>query len=206
MPSCRHAATQHQAPSPADVQTQCREAAADLERAHRIPKHLLSAISLAESGRWDATLGESFAWPWTVTAGSQSRYFDTKAAALGHVRALVDAGVRNVDVGCMQINLRHHPDAFQSLDQAFEPAANVAYAAGFLADLHHQTRSWNRAVSFYHSRTREFYQPYRVKVYKLWRDERERAAAVHRAEVIAAYLERRARREAEAERRRNDGN
>ena len=98
------------------------------------------------------------------------------------------------------------PDAFQSLDQAFEPAANAAYAAAFLAELHRETRSWSRAVAFYHSRTRAFYQPYRNKVYKLWRVVRWRAAEAHRAEVIAAYLERRARREAKAaERRRDDG-
>ena len=184
-------------------QTLCRDAAVSLERKHRIPKHLLAAISLAESGRWNAARRESFAWPWTVTSGGGSRYFETKEAALAHVRALVDAEVRNIDVGYMQVNLLHHPDAFQSLDQAFEPAAN---AAAFLAELHRETRSWSRAVAFYHSRTRAFYQPYRNKVYKLWRVVRRRAAEAHRAEVIAAYLERRARREAKAaERRRDDG-
>jgi len=104
----------------------------------------------------------------------------------------------------MQMNLLHHPDAFRSFDQAFEPAVNAAYAAGFLGDLHRQTRSWSRAVAFYHSRTKSFYQPYRKKVYKFWRVEHQRAAAVHRAEVSAAYLERKSRREtALAERRRN---
>ena len=197
------AVTQDLAPDTGRVPTLCRAAVAELEREHRIPRQLLSAIALAESGRWDAARGESFAWPWTVTASGPSHYFETKEAALAHVRALIGAGVRNIDVGCMQINLLHHPDAFESLDQAFEPAANAAYAAGFLADLHDQTRSWSRAVSFYHSRTKAFYQPYREKVYKLWRIERERAAAAHRAEVIAAYLERKARREAAtAERRR----
>lgn len=196
------AVTQDIVPEAGTVQTVCRTAAAELEREHRIPRQLLSAIALAESGRWDAARGESFAWPWTVTAGGQSRYFETKAAALAHVRALSGADVRNIDVGCMQINLLHHPGAFESLDQAFEPVANAAYAARFLADLHRQTRSWSRAVSFYHSRTREFYRPYRKKVYKLWRIERERAAAAHRDRVIAAYLERRARREAAAAERR----
>ena len=201
------AVTQTEAPVAVAPQTLCRDAAVGLEREHRIPKHLLAAISLAESGRWDAARGESFAWPWTVTSGGGSRYFETKEAALEHVRALVDAGVRNIDVGCMQVNLLHHPDAFQSLDQAFDPVANAAYAAAFLAELHRETRSWSRAVAFYHSRTRAFYQPYRNKVYKLWRVVRRRAAAVHRAEVQAAYLERRARREAKAaERRRDDGN
>ena len=196
------AVSQDLAPETGAAQTLCRAAATELERERRIPRQLLSAIALAESGRWDAVRGESFAWPWTVTAGGRSRYFETKEAALAHVRALSSAGVRNIDVGCMQINLLHHPDAFESLDQAFEPAANAAYAAGFLADLHDETRSWSRAISFYHSRTRALYQPYRKKVYKLWRIERQRVAAAHRAKVIAAYLERRARREAVAAERR----
>ena len=164
------------------------------------------AISLAESGRWDAVRRESLAWPWTVTAGGDSRYFETKVAALEHVRALAESGVRNIDVGCMQINLMHHPDAFQSLDHAFEPAANAAYAAGFLVELHDETRSWSRAISFYHSRTPTFYRPYRAKVYKPWQVVRRRAAEVHRAEVMAAYLERRARREAKAAERGRDRN
>ncbi len=197
------AATQTQAP-PAESRTLCREAAIELERAHRIPRLLLSAISLAESGRWDTSKGESFAWPWTVTSGGGSRYFETKEAALGHVRALAERGVRNIDVGYMQVNLMHHPDAFSSLDQAFEPAVNAAYAARFLVELHRETRSWSRAVAFYHSRTRAFQKPYRKKVYRLWSLERRRVAEVHRAEVLAAYLERKARREARAAERRNN--
>ena len=197
-------ATASQAPAAHDGRTLCRDAATQLGVDHRIPKHLLSAISLAESGRWDAARGESFAWPWTVTSGGASHYFETREAAVGHVRALAEAGVRNIDVGCMQVNLMHHPDAFQSLDQAFEPAANAAYAAQFLADLHRETRSWSRAVAFYHSRTAAFHRPYHNKVYKLWHIERRRAAEINRAAVLAAYFERKARREAEAARRRGD--
>ena len=51
------------------------------------------------------------------------------------VRKLQRRGVRNIDVGCMQVNLRYHPKAFKSLGQAFDPRANAAYAAGFLRKL-----------------------------------------------------------------------
>ena len=123
------AATEAKAPATVGAQALCRDAASETGRAYRIPKHLLLAIALAESGRWHAARGEGFAWPWTVTAGGASHYFETRAAAVGHVRALAKAGVRNIDVGCMQVNLLHHPNAFPSLEQAFEPAANAAYAA-----------------------------------------------------------------------------
>ena len=38
-------------------------------------------------------------------------------------------GARSIDVGCMQVNLLHHADAFASLEQAFDPVANARYAA-----------------------------------------------------------------------------
>ena len=53
----------------------------------------------------------------------------------------------------MQINLMHHPDAFASLEEAFEPTRNVAYGARFLGQLRDETQSWTRAVERYHYRT-----------------------------------------------------
>jgi hypothetical protein len=61
--------------------------------------------------------------------------FPTKAKAIAHVRELQARGVRNIDVGCMQINLRHHPNAFPDLETAFDPEMNTAYAAQFLNGL-----------------------------------------------------------------------
>ncbi len=51
------------------------------------------------------------------------------------VAAMRAAGMQSIDVGCMQINLRAHPAAFASIDDAFDPAANADYAARFLRDL-----------------------------------------------------------------------
>jgi hypothetical protein len=64
----------------------------------------------------------------------------------------------------MQINLMHHPDAFASLEQAFDPQANAAYAARFLTTLHQQTGSWDRAIAWYHSATPELGDDYLRKV------------------------------------------
>ena len=58
---------------------------------------------------------------------------------------------RNIDVGCVQVNLMHHPAAFADLGQAFDPSANVAYGAWLLATLRDATGSWERAVALYHS-------------------------------------------------------
>ena len=51
----------------------CAEQTALIERRTGVPKHLLRAISLAESGRWDASKRANVAWPWTVTSGGKGR-------------------------------------------------------------------------------------------------------------------------------------
>ena len=119
----------------------CHAAAARTEAALGIPAHLLSAIALAESGRWDRKRKETIAWPWTIYAEGRARYAPSKARAVVEVKRLRARGVRNIDVGCMQVNLHYHPDAFRSLSEAFDPAANVAYAGGFL-----KTAQEHRAV------------------------------------------------------------
>jgi hypothetical protein len=147
----------------------CARQIARTERKMGIPRRLLSAISLAESGRWDKSRRAIVAWPWTVTSGGQGRYFDTKAEALAEVEFLMTDGVRNIDVGCMQINLYYHANAFASLAEALDPAANVTYGARFLKKLYSGTGDWGRAVGQYHSSTPERSGPYKDKVLAYWR-------------------------------------
>jgi hypothetical protein len=172
----------------------CAREVTQTERAEGIPRHLLAAISLAESGRSDERAGETIAWPWTINAEGQGIFFATKAAAIAAVRRLQARGIRSIDVGCMQVNLLHHPEAFASLDEAFDPATNVAYAARFLKALRDEQRSWPQAVAHYHSATPDFGVPYRSKVYSLWAKVRHQAAEDKRREVIEAYLKREAAR------------
>ena len=180
----------------AEIGALCRASIAQAERENRIPRQLLAGISLAESGRWHVAKKESFAWPWTVTSGKKSRYFESRDAAIGEVKHLLSHGVRNIDVGCMQVNLYYHAAAFASLEEAFDPAANVAYAANFLVRLHAETRSWTRSVARYHSSTPALGSAYFVRVSKLWQRERHRVAAERRREIRAAYEVRKAARQA----------
>ena len=180
----------------AEIGALCRAPIAQAERDRRIPRQLLAGVSLAESGRWHAAKKESFAWPWTVTSGKKSRYFESRDAAIREVQHLRSHGVSNIDVGCMQVNLRYHAAAFASLEEAFDPAANVAYAANFLIELHAETRSWTRSVARYHSSTPALGSAYFVRVTKLWQRERHRVAAQRRREVRAAYAARKAARDA----------
>jgi hypothetical protein len=133
-----------------------------------IPKGLLAAISAVESGRWDKERRAAMAWPWTVTSGSNGQFFASKAEAIAEVRRMKAQGIRNIDVGCMQINLHHHAEAFDNLDEAFDPATNAAYAARFLRSLYDAHQDWMTAASHYHSATPELGARYRAKVLATW--------------------------------------
>ncbi len=138
------------------------------ELAHGIPGGLLTAISHVESGRYDKSQRALIAWPWTVMAEGKGRYLPSKAAAIAEVLALKARGVRNIDVGCMQVNLQVHGDAFADLNAAFDPRANIGYAARFLKDLHAETGSWALAGTHYHSRTPHLAARYRLKLATAW--------------------------------------
>ena len=107
----------------------CEAAIASAESAVSLPPRLLGAIAKVESGRPDATTGAIHPWPWTIDAEGQGQFFATKEQAIAAVRALQAQGVQSIDVGCMQVNLMHHPRAFASLDQAFDPTTNARYTA-----------------------------------------------------------------------------
>jgi hypothetical protein len=171
----------------------CRHTIEAVELDHGIPTQLLSAISLAEAGRWDARREAQITWPWTVYAEGRGRYLPTKDAAIAEVKALRAKGVRNIDVGCMQVNLHYHSKAFDNLEEAFDPRSNAEYAARFLTDLHGKHRSWSQAVAHYHSSTRDLNRPYRHRVLRFWHEERRRVNALRVAEARAKFLERRAK-------------
>ncbi|MBL4906064.1 MAG: transglycosylase SLT domain-containing protein [Sneathiella sp.] len=177
----------------AEFLTTCRTATAMTEKQLRLPTRLLNAISLAETGRWHDKNREIVAWPWTVYSEGRGRYLPSKAAAIAEVRKLQAKGVKNIDVGCMQVNLHWHPKAFKSLEEAFDPTANTSYAGNLLKKLRNESKSWNFAVAYYHSRTKKYYVPYKAKVIRLWKEDRkrdtlvrlEKARAKHRAQRAA---------------------
>lgn len=127
----------------------------------------MQAIGIIESGHADER-GTTTAWPWTINVEGVGHVFDTKADAIAAVTEHRARGARSIDVGCMQVNLLHHGNAFASLDEAFDPAANARYAAQFLLRLLAQTGSWPRAVAGYHSLTPDIGAEYSRKVLAVW--------------------------------------
>jgi hypothetical protein len=146
----------------------CGALAHQAERSQDIPRGLVHAVALAESGRWLAEERITRPWPWTVTSGSDSFYLPSRSAALRKIDELRSQGRSNIDVGCMQINLGYHGHAFVSVADALEPARNVAYGARFLKRLQEETQSWEDATERYHSRHPKRGRAYREKVFRLW--------------------------------------
>jgi hypothetical protein len=142
----------------------CRAAIQQAETGSQLPRHLMGAIARVESGRPDPTTGRIHPWPWTTNAEGLGNFFETKAQAVAFTRQLQARGVQSIDVGCMQINLMYHPDAFQNLEEAFDPAANSRYAVKFLSQLREKTGNWETASGWYHSANPEEGGPYREKV------------------------------------------
>jgi hypothetical protein len=131
----------------------------------RAPDKLLPSIARVESGRLDPSTGRVRAWPWTINVDGVGYFFDTKPAVIAAVQALQAKGKRSIDVGCMQVNLMHHPQAFANLDEAFDPGANASYAVKFLTALYQKTRDWPLATAWYHSSTPEFGEQYQRLVF-----------------------------------------
>jgi hypothetical protein len=94
---------------------------------------------------------------------------------------------RSIDVGCMQISLTNHPDAFASMDQAFDPHLNADYGARFLVQLFEKTGSWLKAVEYYHSATPDIGHDYGVKVYAVVPEETRLASIAEPSPMAAAW-------------------
>ncbi|MDH3738156.1 MAG: transglycosylase SLT domain-containing protein [Alphaproteobacteria bacterium] len=178
----------------------CQRATQQAETKGALPQDLLTAISFAESGKWDAEKQAIIAWPWTVTSGGKGHFFPDKQSAIAFVRDLQQKGVRNIDVGCMQVNLHYHPKAFSSLDEAFDPKSNARYAARFLGELHQSNKSWSAAVQRYHSADPKRGGAYRERVLNFWQKKQRNSAEVYRQSIIIAYRQKRAERQREQNR------
>jgi hypothetical protein len=153
-------------PAVAQPAATCADAAVAAERSWSLPSDLLGAVGRVESGRLDPA-GRLAAWPWTVNADGLGYVFASVAEAAAAVRMLQARGARFIDVGCFQVDLFYHPDAFASVEQAFDPVANADYAARFLTELRARTESWAGAVAGYHS-LGPAGEGYRQKVMAQW--------------------------------------
>ncbi len=146
----------------------CRAAILQAERTAHVPDRLLDAIAMVESGRRDPVSGAVYPWPWTINVEGVGHFYESKAEAIAAVQSFQASGAHSIDVGCMQVSLLYHPDAFASLDQAFDPVTNASYGARFLVQLFDQTNAWPLAAAAYHSLTPDVGAEYARRVLSAW--------------------------------------
>ena len=150
------------ASNPADL---CAQAAQHAALRHAVPLDVLQTIALVETGR--KTAGRMQPWPWAIHADGQGQWFNNRDAALDRARASLNAGRRNVDLGCFQINYHWHGHHFHSLEEMIDPNRNADYAARLLAGHKARLGSWELAAGAYHSATPEFAERYRARFLQL---------------------------------------
>jgi hypothetical protein len=154
----------------------CDRAAMKAEAQWDLPPGLLAAIATVESGRGGTGSARPVAWPWSVNAGGRGLFAQGKAAAVMIVRTLRESGQRNIDVGCFQVNLFYHPDAFVSLDDAFDPDMNAKAAARILTQSRTAGGGWDNSIALYHSATPVLGAHYLSQVQSVWPWARARSA------------------------------
>ena len=145
----------------------CSNMFAYFEKRYNLPKDTLHSISLKETQKAHSKHGIGLVWPWTINVEGKGYHFASKDQAIKFAYAELAAGKTSIDIGCMQINIKHHPDAFNSIEQAFSPRRNIAYGAKFLKDTYNRLGSWTKTIGHYHSSLEERATNYQTSVAKI---------------------------------------
>ena len=123
----------------------CEREMARAAQKHGVPLGVLYAVGLTETGRGDSLR------PYALNINGRSVYDIGKAEAVRMFQTARGEGVKLIDIGCMQINHHYHARHFASLEDMFDPAQNVDYAARFLRQLKMREGSWTMAVARYYA-------------------------------------------------------
>lgn len=110
-----------------------------------VPLGVLYAVGLTETGR------KGSLQPYAMNIEGRPFFGASAAEAISAFEDARKSGAKLIDVGCMQINHHYHRAEFDSLEQMFEPRANVDYAAQFLTRLRQREGTWTLAVARYHA-------------------------------------------------------
>lgn len=145
--------------SAAPAQAGCVDHIVAAEKENDIPKGLLLAVSLVESG------GSGTPNPYIMNVRGRVVVPNSEAEAARYLRDSKGNLRSSVYAGCMQLSLTHHKDAFRPVEKIVNPESNVRYAAKFLVALRRETGSWAGAVARYNGASRpEAVAAYQCKV------------------------------------------
>ncbi len=117
------------------------------QAAHRyqVPLGILFAVGLTETG-----IGGNL-HAFALNLEGNTVYSLNKEQAIERFNAARAAGMKLIDVGCMQLNYYFHGERFSSVADMLDPHRNVDYAARFLSELKEREGSWTLAVARYNA-------------------------------------------------------
>ena len=81
-----------------------------VEKYLNLPKNILLAISLTETGRLIDNM--YLPWPWSLNVKGKGFYLDSEEQAKQYALSNIKNFTKNVDIGCMQINYYYHGSKF----------------------------------------------------------------------------------------------
>ena len=132
----------------------------------KIPENLLLSIALTESGR---KVGNNFfPWPWSINVKGKGYFLKNKQQLISFAKNNLEKKIKNFDLGCMQINYYYHGYKFKNVANMIDPKTNVAWAGKFLISLKAKHKTWDEAISRYHSNTKWRKKQYLAKVMNNW--------------------------------------
>ncbi len=128
------------------------------EQKYDIPKDLLLSIAHVESRHN----------PLALNVRGTPYYPKTYDEAIQMIEMVKKHGIRNFDVGIMQINYQYHAENFSDVHHMLSPEANIEYAGKLLSGLFKQYGSWEMAIKRYHSANEYYHRIYAKKVIIAW--------------------------------------
>lgn len=124
----------------------CPTLIAQTEARRNIPRGLLMAIAVTES----ALNGRPN--PYAMNIAGRAYHASGTQEMASIIQSNWSRGVRSIDVGCMQINLKFHGQKFARLTDLLDSPTNVEYGASYLISLAADEGSWKQAVMSYHNK------------------------------------------------------
>jgi soluble lytic murein transglycosylase-like protein len=131
------------------------ELISQVEDEYNIPKNLLAAVAMVESGQK----------PYAVHSHGRARYFKSHADAVKYVSAQAQKG-GNLYLGAMQLCFKSHKTKLKSIERALNPYHNIRFAAELLTSLYKKHGTWFDAVKYYNASSRRV--SYTKRVMAIW--------------------------------------
>jgi len=101
---------------------------------HNLDPWLLYAITLEESGEYDASDGLLAPWPYQLHYQGQTLKYGSQEEAAAQIKRWEAAGIINYDIGPLQINRRFHGHRVDQLQDLLTVKRSLDLAAFLLAE------------------------------------------------------------------------